>query len=93
MPQLNINPDRETPAEKEERLKRHPLLGYRFFDTPDGDDCAKKMFYLGKKGTVLGVFWAGMRVYAFQEDKTRLLKTQRFCSNVWGFPAAFVGYG
>lgn len=41
-------------------LNRIP--GYQYYDTPDGEDCVKKVIYLNKVGAILGGFYSTLDV-------------------------------
>lgn len=40
------------------------LPGYHYYDTPDGEDCLKKVVYMNKVGLVFGIFGGTLDVVA-----------------------------
>lgn len=46
-------------------LNRIP--GYQYYDTPDGEDCLKKVIYMNKLGVLFGGFYSTLDVISFSK--------------------------
>ncbi|XP_014680819.1 PREDICTED: NADH dehydrogenase [ubiquinone] 1 alpha subcomplex subunit 11-like [Priapulus caudatus] len=63
--------------------------GYKYYDTPDGQDCFKKMGYTTKWATFAGFSWSIYDVYLWSHPKGLVPTVARFAHFM--LPAAAIG--
>ncbi|CAH1403425.1 unnamed protein product [Nezara viridula] len=52
-----------------DKIEEKPSTSYSYFDTPDGEDCLKKLYFISKNAAILGLFASTMDVLHYSHPK------------------------